>query len=84
MVLFDIQDYGNCRIKREERVAVFTGFHDDRVPIPHTMTCIQQGQRSPDHDRRILFRCHEDMRAHGCGCGLPMCAGNTECVGIPF
>ena len=82
MVCLDIQDNGDGRVKGEEGIIVFAGFHNNSVAVSDPVSGVEERQRSAYHDRRILFSRHHNVRTHGGRGRLAVCAGDAQGVCI--
>ena len=82
MIRLDVQNHGDRRIQRKERVIVLARLHDDRIALADTVAGVQQRKRAADHDGRVFFRRHHDVRAHGRRRRLAVCAGNTQRIRV--
>ena len=80
MICLNIVDNGNGGVEIQERVAIFAAFHNDRVAPANAVSRMQQRKVSPQHNRRVALRFHENMGNHGGRGGFSMGAGNADGV----
>ena len=82
MVFLHVQDNRHCGEEIEEAVAVFARLQDDRVPLSHAVSAVEQRQSSANHNRGVRSRRHKDMRTHGSGGRLSVRAGDAHRVRV--
>ena len=82
MILLYVEDNGNGRIKRQKRVIILARLHNDGIARSDSVPCLEQRQRSADHDCGVFFGRHKDMSAHGGGRSLAVGSGNAQGVFI--
>ena len=82
MILLYVEDNGNGRIKRQKRVIILARLHNDGISRSDSVPCLEQRQRSADHDCGVFFGRHKDMGAHGGRRRLAVGSGNAQGVFI--
>ena len=77
-----VENDGYRRMKREEGVIILTGLHYNGVAVTDSVPRFQERQRAAYHDGRVLLGRHQYVRAHGCGGGLAVGAGDAQRIAV--